>query len=102
MAAYGVEFILRYSAVKADKPAIPWTMQVLQSIKPGEKITYYRGNFSSDTAVAGPLYRQLLKDVFAFAQYLEGRGRLRLSQQSHRIASENGLVTINSYVAEGI
>ena len=81
---------------------IPYTIKMLQDLGPGEKLTYYRGNFTMDVIDCGPLYRKLLTEIKDFAQHLESRGRVRLSQECKRTAGPNGMTTINIYVAHGV
>jgi hypothetical protein len=73
------------------KPAgEPWTVQRLKSIKPGERVCYYRGDFAIDirqaqTATKGcpdgvPKYAALLNSIRNAARELERSGRVKLSE----------------------
>jgi len=82
---------------------IPYTIKMLQSLAPGEKMVYYRGNMTIDSMDAGPAYRKLLAEIKEFAEHLEHRGRVRLYQETERVPGMNGnIIAINRYMAQGI
>ena len=93
---------IKLVAVTPKARVIPWTIKMLQDLGPGEKLTYYKGNFTTDIIDCGEDYRRLLTEIRDFAKYLEYRGKVVLSQEAKRIASGNGMTTINLYVATGV
>jgi hypothetical protein len=66
-----------------------WTAYRLRHLRPGERATYYRGDFDVDIASnerhGAPRYAAVLRDTRDTALRLEGQGRITLSSCSTTI-----------------
>jgi hypothetical protein len=60
-----------------------WTTHRLRNLKPGERMTYYRGDFGYDTVHGPSDYCSILADVMRVAAHLEDCGRIRLEKFEH-------------------
>lgn len=85
------------------------TIQRLQSLRPGEIMTVYRGDFDLDLSREnGPKYQKLLHRVHETMRRLEREGRIisRIEQEAFEIPSKGGkpskIVTFKRYMATGI
>lgn len=88
---------------------IPYTIERLNSLRQGQEMVYYRGNFERDIAACDPSpgahgqfreapgYRALLRSIRSAAKALQESGRVLLIERSHADARR----TYTEYVAIG-
>jgi hypothetical protein len=93
----------------------PDTVRRLLALRPGETLTYYRGDFACDIARsttapaycgdtgAAPKYAALLKYIYDTALDLQRRRRVRLSQKYIELSPcHNSPSIVTEYKATGL
>jgi hypothetical protein len=77
------------------------TIQRLKALKPGQKMTYYKGDFKKDIGRSRGKYKGLLEAIQRVTARLEGEGKIELSEMPARIRMENGWIYFTKYIATG-
>jgi hypothetical protein len=75
---------------------IPVTIQRLWMLKPGEVMTFYRGNLQQDVSRSEDAYRRMLDQINLSIADLEGTGRIKVS--CHEVKREKLLCPDNLLV----
>jgi hypothetical protein len=83
------------------EPPIPTTIRRLADIRPGERVRFYSGR-KSEIDHAPAEYRQMMHDIFAFAQGRAARGLIEIFERPRFIESgpHRGLIVMD-YIAVG-
>ena len=63
---------------------IPWTVQQLYALKPGESMAYYRGRLDADIGSSPPCYADVLRQVRNAANRLCVSGILKLTDMKDK------------------
>lgn len=82
-------------------PARNYTIDRLNTIKPGERIRYYRGHYAG-AEIEAERGNAIVAEVFRCASRLAFEGRVELHTQPHAIAQLNGApLVVTDYFAVG-
>jgi hypothetical protein len=96
-------------SITTTAPKTPFTIQRLNSLKRGEEMVYYKGNFESDIArcdpikggtgldVGAPMYQALLRSIKDTAWSLAQQGMVRIFERP--VTRDFGKLRYTEYVA---
>ena len=93
--------MLSREALQMQQPIKVPTIQRLKSLKPGEKLTYYKGDFEKDIRRSRGKYKGLLEAIQRVVARLSSEGKIELFEQPARIKTEDRWVYFTKYAAIG-